>query len=120
MPTRAGRGLHGLRRGLLAPEERQRELAFAGNARESRVQRRGALVQRGARVIRGREGRAESNGKARLGGADPLDEAVMLERVGPLELDVGSPFGAPEAEAACLGPGERPAAKTLVRERRRR
>jgi len=118
LPTGAHRGLDRLRRGRLSPEERQRELALAGNARESRVERGGALLQRRARVIGVREGSTEPDRKTRLSRADRLYEAVMLEGIGALELDVGSPLGAPETEIACLGPGQRPAAKTILREHR--
>src|SRR2546422_343212 len=58
-------------------------------------------------------------------GGDPLHQRLRtlppgLARVGALELHVRSPLRAPEAEAAGLGPSQRPAAKAFLRKRRRR
>src|SRR5207302_2577544 len=72
----------------------------------------GTLVERRARGFDARERRPETDRKARLSRANPLDETVMLQRVRTLELHVGRPFSAPKTKSSGrLRPCERSAAK---------
>ena len=108
------------RRDLVTPEERDRELAHAAHPREGRTKVGCLRSDRGARGSVVHEDGPKPHREARLGGADPLDDVVVVERVIALEPCPALPLGGPDEETARLAGGERATPKTSVIERRRR